>query len=119
LLNKRDDLLILISGNEPDLILITEVLSKAHFTYMSSNRVDILDFFHYSNFDPNAEPVVGIRGVCICVSNKLVSSEVQFPTVSSLESLWIKVDQIVLLLVVCIEVHPVTLRGVPTLYVNS
>ena len=90
--NKRDDLLMLIAGNEPDLILITEVLPKAHFTCMSSSRVDISGFFRYSNFDPDAEPVVGIRGVCIYVSNKLVSSEVQFPTVNSLESLWIKIN---------------------------
>ena len=86
-LNKRDDLLMLIAGNEPDLILITEVMPKAHSTCMSSSRVDIPKFFRYSNFDPDAEQVVGMRGICIYVSNKLVSAEVQFSTVHSLESL--------------------------------
>ena len=55
--NKRDDLLMLIAGNEPDLILITEVLPKAHFTDMSSSRVDIPGFFRYSNFDPDANSI--------------------------------------------------------------
>jgi len=74
LFNKRDDLLILIAGKEPDLISITEVLPKANFAYTSSSRVDIPKFFRYRNFYPDAEPVVGIRGICIYVSNKLVSS---------------------------------------------
>jgi len=61
---------------------------------MSSNsvRVDILEVFHYNNFNPDAEQVVGIRGVCIYLSNKLVSSEVEFPTVNSLKLLWIKIN---------------------------
>jgi len=40
-LNKWDDILMLITGNKPDLILINEVLPKAHSTCISSCRVDI------------------------------------------------------------------------------
>ena len=36
---------MLIAGNEPDLILITEVMPKAYSTCMSSSRVDIPKFF--------------------------------------------------------------------------
>jgi len=91
-LNKRDDLLMLITGNKPDLILINEVLPKAHSTCISSCRVDIPDYFRFSNFDPDhIEQTAGLRGICIYVFNKLVPTEVSFSHSQLIESLWIKI----------------------------
>jgi len=74
--NRRDDLLMLITGNKPELILINEVLPKVHSTCMSSCRVDIPDYFHLSNFDhDHIEQPTGLRGICIYVSNKLVPTK--------------------------------------------
>ena len=65
---------MLITGNILDLILINKVLPKAHSTYMSSFcQVDIPDYFHFSNFDPDhIEQPAGLSRICIYVSNKLV-----------------------------------------------
>ena len=82
--------MILIADNEPDLILITEVIPKTYTSCMSSSRVDIPDYFRYSNFDSDAEQVADMRGICVYVSSALMSTEVQFSTLSFLESLWIK-----------------------------
>jgi len=75
-LNKRNDLLMLIAGNEPDLILIAEVIPKARLVYMSSSRLYIPGYTSYSNFDPDSNQFTGLRGICIYVSNNLRSSEV-------------------------------------------
>jgi len=82
---------MLITGKKTDLILINEVLPKAHSTCISSCRVDFPDYFLFSNFDPDhIKETAGLRGICINVFNKLVPTEVSFPHSQFMESLWIK-----------------------------
>ena len=40
-LNKRDDFSLAIAGNEPDIILITEILPKARCETLSSARLSL------------------------------------------------------------------------------
>ena len=45
LLNKRDNLNVFISGNEPDVILITEVLPKVHSQFVTQARSWLFHFY--------------------------------------------------------------------------
>jgi len=81
---------MLIAGNEPDLILIAEVIPKARLVYMSPSRLYIPGYTCYSNFDPDSNQFTGLRGICIYVSNNLHSSEVHF-TSEFEEHLWIRI----------------------------
>lgn len=51
-LNKRDELQMFIAGNEPDIILITEILPNNHCNTISSSRLSLDDYNAFFNFDP-------------------------------------------------------------------
>ena len=53
-INKHDDLVALIAGNEPDLILITEITPKVHCTTISKCLLEIPGFSTFFNFDPDS-----------------------------------------------------------------
>jgi len=55
---------MLIAGNEPDLILIAEVIPKARLVYMSPSRLYIPSYTCYSNFDPDSNQFTGLH---LCV----------------------------------------------------
>ena len=44
--NKRDDLLLHISDNEPDIIMITEVLPKTQLGFISEAQLNILAWLY-------------------------------------------------------------------------
>ena len=52
MLTNRDDLLMFIAGNEPDLILISEILPKAPNILISKSQLALPGFFMFLNFDP-------------------------------------------------------------------
>ena len=77
--NKRDDLCMAITNKEPDIILITEVLSKTHcYTIISKARRSLKGYTIFTNFDfdSSTHKTDGIRGVAMFVSRKLSASEV-------------------------------------------
>jgi len=79
LLNKRDNLNVFISGNEPDVILITEVLPKVHSQFVTQARLSLTGYSIFTNFDFESPSTYhGIRGVAIYVSHKLSAKEVNF-----------------------------------------
>ena len=49
-LNKRDDLLLHIAGNEPDIIMITEVLPKVQPSFISDAQLYIPGYNLFTNF---------------------------------------------------------------------
>ena len=49
--NKRDCLCAMIAGDEPDLILLTEVIPKAQVTCISPAQLSVPGYAIYSNFD--------------------------------------------------------------------
>ena len=76
---KKEDLPEIIAGNEPSVVMITEVIPKAQINPIEASALNI-DGYVYVNFDiskPNLG-ACGIRGVAIYVKEDLNASEVAF-----------------------------------------
>ena len=54
-LNKRDDFLLHIAGNEPDVIMITEVLPKVQPSFISDVQLQISGYNLFTNFELNCD----------------------------------------------------------------
>jgi len=78
LLNKIDDLKLLISYDTPDVILFTEVIPKAQRNQIHESLLQLPDFQLYTNFNFDTENLgsSGIRGVAIYVKEDLNSQQV-------------------------------------------
>ena len=78
-LNKKDELLQLIAGNEPNIIIITEVIPKAQVNPIEVTMLEIEGYDHYFNFEiPNMN--LCASGIQIYVKEDLDVSEVTFNT---------------------------------------
>ena len=92
-LNKRDDFLLHISDNEPE-IMITEVLPKVELNFISEVQLQIPGFTLFTDFPLDcdlSDKTVG-RGIAVYLSQKLKAvSQVYFINSSFQEQLWIKV----------------------------
>ncbi|XP_043199039.1 uncharacterized protein LOC122368836 [Amphibalanus amphitrite] len=91
-LNKREDLAMFISNNEPDLILLCEVIPKAQSHPMHPATMALPNYTMFLNFDPVKDKLGqgGARGICIFISAKWQATEVSFPACSYEEQLWVK-----------------------------
>ena len=54
-MDKRDDLLFHIPGNEPDVIMITEVLPKVQPIFISDVQLQISGYNSFTNFELNCD----------------------------------------------------------------
>ena len=52
-LNKRDDLLMLIASDEPNILIFTEVIPKAQSNAITFSRLTLPGYFIHVNFDPD------------------------------------------------------------------
>ena len=79
-LNKKEDLLEFIAGNEPSVVMITEVIPKAQINPIEASALNIDGYDVYVNFDISKHNLgaCGIRGVAIYVKDELNASEVTF-----------------------------------------
>ena len=77
--NKRDQLLMMIAHDEPDLILITEVLPKNQINPITSASLHIEGYTPCFNFNPEDGNLgaVGYRGVAIYSKYYLKAIEVE------------------------------------------
>ena len=92
-INKRDDMLMLIAGDEPDLIIIMEILPKVHCYTISPACLAINGYNTFYNFDPSAsDPIVSIHGVGIYISDKLPLCEVNFTNSTFSEHVWVQLN---------------------------
>jgi len=67
---------VFIAGNEPDIILISEILPKSHCNTTSSSRLSLNGYTMKFNFDPDGcQPAISICGVGIYVSKRIPSSD--------------------------------------------
>lgn len=85
---------MLITGNEPDFILISEVIPKAQSCPISPALLNVPGYMMYSNFDP-VKPNLGasgIRGICIYVKMSLHVSEVVFEKTVFKEQVWVQMS---------------------------
>ena len=90
--NKRDDLLMLIANNEPDVIMINETIPKAQSAPIGRAYLNLDLFNCYTNFDPDLCDLgsSGMRGVTVYISNKLKVSEVSFTDDKLTEHVWLR-----------------------------
>ena len=91
-LNKRDDLCMRITGNEPDVIILTETIPKAQTLPIAPAMLTISSYTLYTNFDCNLSSLgaSGLRGICIYVSHRLQATQVSFPATTFQEQLWLR-----------------------------
>ena len=92
-LNKKDELLRLIAGNEPNIIIITEVIPKAQINPIEAPMLEIEGYDHYFKFEisnTNLSPS-GIHGVAISVKEDLDVSEVTFDTDFN-DHIWVNIS---------------------------
>ena len=84
LLNKKDDLEMLIADNKPDIMLFTEVIPKAQKNPIEESQLKIDGYEHYPNFNFKDADLgsSGIRGVVIYIKESISSKKVsrQRPT---------------------------------------
>ena len=91
-LNKRDELYMRISGQEPDIIMLTEVIPKAQSLPIAKALLSIPGYSVYMSFDPSL-PNLGMsgnRGICIYIRSSLKTTEVSFGMSTYVEQQWVK-----------------------------
>ena len=82
----------MIAGDEPDLILLTEVIPKAQVLPISPSLLSNPGYVVYTNFDPSKSNLgaSGTRGISVYVTNKIRAVEVAFANPFQ-EQLWVTV----------------------------
>ena len=92
-INKRDDLIMFISDNEPDVMMITEVIPKNQVNPIHLSLLSIDGYELHVNFDPDAEHLgtAGIRGVAIYTKVDLEIVHVSFDADDFRDHCWIEI----------------------------
>jgi hypothetical protein len=92
-LNKRDDLVAVIAGNEPDVILVTEVIPKSQSNPISSALLHVDGYEPHLNFENRKENLgaSGIRGVAIYTKLSLNVRDVDITVDGFTDHLWIEI----------------------------
>ena len=90
LVNKLDDLLLIIAQESPELIAITEVIPKAQVHPLGKATLSIPGYELFTNFDPEQPIVERKRGVAIYVTSSLEVSEFEVHC-REIEHIWLKV----------------------------
>ena len=93
-MNKRDDLIMLIADDKPDVMLITEVIPKKQVNPITQALLDIEDYKCLLNFDPNDANLgaSGIRGVAIYYRKTLKTVEVEFKIDGFHDHAWVEIQ---------------------------
>ena len=86
---------MMIAGNEPDIMMITEVIPKAQKNPISDVLLKIDGYKVYSNFknDEYDLGASGMRGVVLYVKNDLQSNEITREIIDEhKDQVWIEID---------------------------
>ena len=90
LTNKRDDLLMTIAHDNPDIIFVTESLPKIQVVPVNIALLALPGYTLFTNFDGSLHHQ-GIRGICIYTASSIQAAEISFTQLSSIEQLWINI----------------------------
>ena len=92
-MNKRDDLVMMITDDEPDIILITEVIPKKQTNPIPRALLDINGYKNFPNFNPDDSNLgaSGKRGVIIYFKESLNVSEVDIIIEGYTDHAWIEI----------------------------
>ena len=82
-----------IAGNEPAIMLITEVIPKAQVQPIDPARLMIPGYKMYASFNPLDSELgsSGQRGICVYIADALQCCEVSFPKSKFSEQLWTRI----------------------------
>ena len=83
-----------ITGNEPDIIMITEMIPKFQTHPISPALLAVPGYSLHTNFDPSLSNLGsrGLRGVGIYVKMSLRATEAAFGTPTLIEQLWVQLS---------------------------
>ena len=92
--NKRDDLQARITDDEPDVILITEVIPKCQSNPIATALLHMEGYKPNFNFEPASNDLgaSGIRGVAIYSKTALNAVEVEIPVEGATDHVWIELQ---------------------------
>ena len=93
LLNKMEDLKMMIASSKPDLMIFTEVLPKAQIKPIQEPQLKIKGYDEYLNFihsDSNLGKS-GIRGVAIYINDDLQSKEIKLSSPYR-DHVWVEIN---------------------------
>ena len=92
LLNKVEDLKTLISGNEPDIMLLTEIIPKAQRNEIHEAQLNVPGYEKFVNFKFSDQQLgaSGKRGVAIYAKEELDTEEIKLNT-DYADHLWVEV----------------------------
>ena len=91
--NKYDNLLTVIAGDEPDIMIITEVLPKYQKYPTLASTLDIQGYTQFYNYG-NGDEITNnydIRGITIHGKSNIICSEVKLDNSSHKDQLWIEI----------------------------
>ena len=90
--NKRDDLLARIADDEPDVIMITEIIPKGQSNPISPALLHVEGYKASFNFEPNTADLgqSGIRGVAIYTKTSLNATEVELKVDYFTDHVWVE-----------------------------
>ena len=91
--NKRDALIAMIADDEPDVIMITEVIPKGQVNPIANASLHLNGFKIHTNFKPEDSNLgaSGIRGVMIYFKESLNASEVDIKIEGLEDHAWIQI----------------------------
>ena len=91
--NKRDELLMRIANDQPDIILITEIIPKKQEHPITQALLDIDGYKCLLNFNPNETNLgaSGLRGVAVYSKKTLHVVEVDIPIDGFHDHTWIEI----------------------------
>ena len=99
-----------IARNEPDIIMVTEVIPKAQTMPLSPALLAIPTYRLYTNFNFTQTRLgeSGCRGVCIYIKDSISTVEVSLYATTAMEQLWISMNLLQgdKLLIGCIYMSP-------------
>ena len=92
-INKRNDLEMFNANDQPDIMLITEIIPKNQVNPITQALLDIEGYKCYLNFNPDECNLgaSGIRGVCIYSKIALNVIEVEFSIEGCRDHAWIEI----------------------------
>ena len=93
LVNKRDDLIMFITDDEPDIMLITEVIPNCQNNPIATALLNIDGYNCNLNFDHNTANLgqSGIRGVAIYSRKSLHAIEIEVTAEGAYDHVWIEI----------------------------
>ena len=91
--NKRDCLLAQIADDEPDVIMITEVIPKSQANPIAPALLALEGYKPSFNFEPSSEKLgsSGLRGVAIYSKTSLNATEIEIKVENSSDHVWIEI----------------------------